>query len=193
MMKVITSTINNNRYHPEKTLINVFDRITSIERSESTVVIERDVLLDIEIIKQHKTNSKLKHDVKMIFSIRSFLHIKSICEMYLQIVGEPIHKYIEKKFRNNRIVLISIINFSMNPVHYFAELFQKKSSDYRIMIPIVLMRAEVDMALIKAEFEKTNGKSLKDCIRKNASRYYKYGLYELIGETRSDKVLNSNK
>lgn len=151
----------------------------------------KEVLADVESLKSLKVNNKLKENIKSMLYTKSFTHMNAVCQEYLKQSGEPIHNLINKRFFKNKFVLINIVNYAINPVQYYVETLKrftrKLTSDPDAVKIIILMRCEIDLLTIKNEFQRTTGKTLRDAIQVSTSGFYKYALYELIGEKRSDK------
>lgn len=160
-------------------------------RDETGIVSEKDVLDDVESLRNLKSNKKLKDPIKLMFHTKSFAHIKAVCQEYFKQTNEPIHKLVNKRFGINKIALLNIANFAINPVQYYVETFKiftrKLSADPNAIKAIIFLRSELDLVTIKSEYERTTKKSMREAIRYSSSGFFKYALYELIGEKRSDK------
>lgn len=191
MYKFLDNVVQNKKSHSDKFYINQIVRCSTFLRVESDFVETADVLADVHCLRKLETNSKLKDDIKLIFYTKHFPHISAVSQEYYNQTGEPIHNLINKNFSNNRNVMLNIVNYSINPLQYYVETFRKFTKttvgDPNVINCIILLRSEVDLVTIKNEFERTVGKSLRDAIRHSTSGFYKYALYELIGEMRSNK------
>lgn len=192
MMDFIEYKMSMVSEHKEEHILTQIGRCATTMRDESTIVIEKAVLADVDILKEIETHPELKDEIKVMFYTKSFYHIRAICQAYLKDVGLPVHHLIAHHYKNNAFVLLNIINYSLNPVQYFVETFRKmvKGNIYQYLFPlnfIILLRCEYDMVIIKREFERTTGRSMREAIRSTTSGPYKHALYHLIGETRTNK------
>lgn len=181
-----------NKDHPDRFIYKQCIRCATTMRDELGKVEEKDVFADVECLQNLKNgNKQFKDPVKLMFYTHNFAHIRAVCQAYVKETGEPIHNLINEMFGPNKLVLLNIANFAINPVQYFVETFRlytrTLTADPNIVNSIILLRSELDLVTIKSEYERTTGKSLRDAIRNSSSGFYKYALYELIGEKRSDK------
>lgn len=181
-----------NKDHPDKFIYKQCIRCVTFMRDESDTIIEKDVLADVECLRTLKNeNKRFKDPVKLMFYTQNFAHIRAVCQAYLKETNEPTHNLINDMFGPNKLVLLNIANFAINPVQYFVETFRTFTrtlkADPNTVNSIILLRSELDLVNIKSEYERTTGKSLRDAVRNSSSGFYKYALYELIGEKRSDK------
>ncbi|XP_073831772.1 annexin B11 [Musca autumnalis] len=86
--------------------------------------------------------------------------------------------------------LIAICRCVNNKAEYFASRLHKSmagiGTNDKQLIRVIITRCEIDMADIKAAFERMYGKSLKSWIKGDTSGHYKHALYALVGEQRSN-------
>lgn len=188
----IKVAIHSDPDHPNDSYVAQIIRVYETIRDESYLVEEKNVLEDVQKLLELRKNKGIKPEVKNILYTKSFAHIRAICQEYLkQNGGVAIHDLISSTFSFNKFVLLNIVNFAINPIQYFVSIFKTHggifTANTQIFNSVILLRSEVDLMDIKHEFQRVYKLSLQDHIRKKTSGYYKYALYELIGEKRSDK------
>lgn len=77
----------------------------------------------------------------------------------------------------------AIVNCTEDPVLYFAEVLEKAldKSNSKTVTRIIVTRAEVDLAKIRAEYEKKTGQNLRDVIVKKMKGDLEKLLLQLLG------------
>lgn len=130
-----------------------------------------------------------KEMAKYIFYTKTFQHIKALCIEYQKRTnGNTIQNLIDKTFVQNKFMLMNIVGYALNPVTYFVAVLRRSmkglGTNSKLLSATIVMRCEIDMADVKVEFKKISGDTLRNWIRDDTSGYYKYALYELIGEKR---------
>lgn len=160
---------------------------------ESTTIIEDEVNASVKLLRNFKDfNPYIKEDIKNIFYTKSFAHIRAVSIQYYNETGQSVNKLFAEKLFSSRYMLNNIVYYSMNPVKYFIDNLNKATrcllGDQYVIISILIMRCELDMVVLKDVFKERTGKSMRTAIKRVSHGFYKYALYELIGETRSDKI-----
>ncbi|XP_055712591.1 annexin B11 isoform X2 [Phlebotomus papatasi] len=126
----------------------------------------------------------------MVLCQRNYPQLRLVCEEYQKMTGHGLDKAIRKEFSGDVMEgLLAIVAVVCNKTEYFASLLKKSmagiGTNDRQLIRLVVTRCEIDLADIKATFERLYGKSLKSWIKGDTSGHYKHALYALIGEERS--------
>jgi annexin A7/11 len=129
---------------------------------------------------------------KDIFSTRNFQQIKLISEEYQKITGQQLEKTIKSKFiMDDKQGYLCIVRYSQDKHGFFAKRLHRSmagmGTNDNQLIRLVVTRCEIDLQDIKDTFQRNFGKSLRSWIKGDTSGHYKYCLYELIGEKRSNK------
>lgn len=81
------------------------------------------------------------------------------------------------------IISFWLVHCTEDPVLYFAEVLEKAldKSNSKTVTRIILTRAEVDLAKIRAEYEKKTGQNLRDVIVKKMKGDLEKLLLQLLG------------
>ncbi|XP_058984111.1 annexin B11 isoform X1 [Musca domestica] len=127
----------------------------------------------------------------MILCQRNYQQLKLIFQEYETMTGHSLEKAIKKEFSGDIMEgLIAICRCVNNKAEYFASRLHKSmagiGTNDKQLIRVIITRCEIDMADIKAAFERMYGKSLKSWIKGDTSGHYKHALYALVGEQRSN-------
>ncbi|XP_036318227.1 annexin B11 isoform X3 [Rhagoletis pomonella] len=126
----------------------------------------------------------------MILCQRNYQQLKLIFQEYEKMTGHTLEKAIRKEFSGDIMEgLVAIYKCVTNKTEYFASRLHKSmagiGTNDKQLIRVVITRSEIDMADIKAQYERMYGKSLKSWIKGDTSGHYKHALYALVGEQRS--------
>lgn len=121
---------------------------------------------------------------------RGYGQIRAVCDEYQRLTGHSLVKAIENEFSGDiRDGLVAVVQCMSNKAEFFAQRLHKSMAGLGTtdsqLIRVLVMRAEVDLADVKAEFERLYGKSLRSWIKGDTSGHYKHALYALIGEAPS--------
>lgn len=121
---------------------------------------------------------------------RGYGQIRAVCDEYQRLTGHTLVKAIEKEFSGDICDgLVAVVQCMSNKAEFFAQRLHKSMAGLGTtdsqLIRVLVMRAEVDLADVKAEFERLYGKSLRSWIKGDTSGHYKHALYALIGEAPS--------
>ncbi|XP_054728599.1 annexin B11 isoform X1 [Anastrepha obliqua] len=126
----------------------------------------------------------------MILCQRNYQQLRMIFQEYEKMTGHTLEKAIRKEFSGDIMEgLVAIFKCVTNKTEYFASRLHKSmagiGTNDKQLIRVIITRSEIDMADIKAQFERMYGKSLKSWIKGDTSGHYKHALYALVGEQRS--------
>ncbi|XP_039960506.1 annexin B11 isoform X1 [Bactrocera tryoni] len=126
----------------------------------------------------------------MILCQRNYQQLRLIFQEYEKMTGHTLEKAVRKEFSGDIMEgLIAIYKCVTNKTEYFASRLHKSmagiGTNDKQLIRVVITRSEIDLADIKAQFERIYGKSLKSWIKGDTSGHYKHALYALVGEQRS--------
>lgn len=151
--------------------------------------------VDIEIAKAEATmlneviRKKQPHheEVIRILGTRSKCHLKATFELYKQIRGKTIVEDIDK-YKGSDALFITILKVAVHciesPEKHFAEVVRKSivglGTDEDSLTRAIVMRAEIDMKMIREEY-KNYKTSINDDIIGDTSGYYKNFLISLVG------------
>lgn len=97
---------------------------------------------------------------------------------------------IDKLYGTQSYLIKNIISYAQNPIHFHAKkiveskkFILKNISYFNLLI---LLSCEINIMNVKMAFEQANEKSMRSFLKKYASGHYKYALYQLIGEEKSN-------
>ncbi|XP_004520906.1 annexin B11 isoform X1 [Ceratitis capitata] len=126
----------------------------------------------------------------MILCQRNYQQLRLIFQEYEKMTGHTLEKAIRKEFSGDIMEgLVAIYKCVTHKTEYFAARLHKSmagiGTNDKQLIRVVITRSEIDLADIKAQFERMYGKSLKSWIKGDTSGHYKHALYALVGEQRS--------
>ncbi|BFZ06112.1 hypothetical protein BsWGS_09150 [Bradybaena similaris] len=120
-----------------------------------------------------------------ILCLRSFPQLQETFKQYKAISGKEIEKSIGSETSGNlERGLLAVVKAAKHPGAYFAERLHSSmkgaGTDDRALIRIVVSRSEIDMVIIKQEFQKAYGKTLASFISGDVSGDYKKTLVAII-------------
>lgn len=120
-----------------------------------------------------------------IFSERSSANLASINQIYRDKYGNSLKKAVKKGTSGKfQFALLTILRCAENPPKYFAKVLHKAmkglGTDDSTLIRIIVTRTEIDMPLIKFEFQKKYSKSLHDWVYSDTSGNYRSFLLSLL-------------
>uniref|UniRef100_A0A1I7V668 Annexin n=1 Tax=Loa loa TaxID=7209 RepID=A0A1I7V668_LOALO len=115
----------------------------------------------------------------------SIPQLRQVLNDYEQIVGHSIEEAIRNEFSGDiNEGLIALVKNIQNQPGYFAfELYQAMKglgTKDKDLIRIIVSRSEIDLALIKQQYEQSYGRSLIDSIRSECSGAYRDTLIAII-------------
>lgn len=116
---------------------------------------------------------------------RSFPQLRKTFDEYLKLTSRTIEHAIDSEISGDaKMGLLSIVKCARNMPAYFAgrlhESMKGVGTDDSTLIRIVVTRCEMDMKLIKEEFEKAYGRTLQHFISGDTSGDYKKVLLGLV-------------
>lgn len=122
-----------------------------------------------------------------IFCLRNFNQLELVAQEYQFVTGHALVDDVKKEFSGDiREGLLAILRYAENPQEYFARCLYKTmkglGTNDKSLIRLIVTRCEIDMADIKAEFEKKYEKTLLSFVRGDTSGNYRRALLKLIGE-----------
>ncbi|CAG5119449.1 unnamed protein product [Candidula unifasciata] len=122
-----------------------------------------------------------------ILCLRSFPQLQETFNQYRVVSGKDIEKAIVSETSGNlERGLLAVVKAAKNPGHYFAERLYESmkgaGTNDRALIRIIVSRSEIDMVIIKNEFQKTYGKTLASFIKGDTSGDYKKTLIAIVKE-----------
>lgn len=197
----ITNKIDLDDERRERIVIKPIIKMLEANRDESTQIDMANIYNDIENIKQingsiFDNTYNNKEIIKNIFYNKNFSYIKKLYDEYIISTNgqSTLNDAIKKAFTyslSNEEIFQCIIKYSLNKDYYYAYLLKKSmkklGTNNKLLINVVVRHFEIDMYDIKVEFNKLYDDSLREWIKNDTSGHYKYALYELIGEQRSNK------
>lgn len=166
-----------------KQIIYAFERT----RDETKTLNEDEIRKSVNYLKSASVDSKNREYARLIFYCKNFKHINEVCTRVQRETNTSINTIIVKSFGESCAVIQSILAYAKYPSQYFAQILKTTGANDLLMMIIILMRCEIDMVDIKHAFELSNNCGLRKWIHDGTSGYYKYALYELIGERRRNQ------
>ncbi|XP_048249904.1 annexin A11-like [Haliotis rufescens] len=158
-------------------------------RSNTTEVNPSDALIDAqELVKAGVKKLGTDESVfNRILSLRSYSQLKEVFKAYQMACGEDIEASIKKETSGHlEQAYLSVVKLVRNTPAFYAELLYKSmkgaGTKDKHLIRLVVSRCEIDMGLIKEEFERNYGKTLASFIKGDTSGDYRKILLGLIGE-----------
>ncbi|XP_046543180.1 annexin A11-like isoform X1 [Haliotis rubra] len=158
-------------------------------RCSSTEVNPSDALIDAqELVKAGVKKLGTDESVfNRILSLRSYNQLKEVFKAYQMACGEDIETSIKKETSGHlEQSYLSVVKLVRNTPAFYAELLYRSmkgaGTKDKHLIRLVVSRCEIDMGLIKEEFERNYGKTLASFIKGDTSGDYKKILLGLIGE-----------
>lgn len=120
-----------------------------------------------------------------VLATHNFSQLKAVFDEYAKISGHPIEKAIESEFSGDcRDGFMAVIKCVRNRNAFFAELLYNSMKGLGTrdadLIRLVVSRAEVDLADIRAEYAKLYKTPLEKAITDDCSGAYKQGLIALV-------------
>jgi len=120
-----------------------------------------------------------------ILATRSYPQLRKTFQEYLNQTSRTIEHAIESEMSGDiQMGLLAIVKCAQNMPAYFAqrlyEAMKGSGTDDDTLVRIVVTRCEMDMKLIKEEFEKSYGKSLQHFIAGDTAGDYKKFLLALV-------------
>ncbi|CAH8545877.1 unnamed protein product [Dicrocoelium dendriticum] len=105
----------------------------------------------------------------MILSSKSFPHLRAVFEEYSRVSKNDIEKALKSEMSGDLLKsMLAIVRCIRNKQQYFARQLMKSMKGLgtkdRTLIRLVVSRCEIDMQLIKQEFQKAYGKTLESWI-----------------------------
>lgn len=165
--------------------------INSIRDDNTSIVNFNSVNTDVHILNSVDSDFRVKDQAKTIFYERSFNHIAAMSNQFQSHSEQSIGSFIEKNLNAYFLSIINIAIYSKYPVYYISSVLKKSmkglGTDEFLLTSCVLLTCETIMAEVKLRFKNDTGKSLRSWIKDDTSGHYKYALYELIGEKRSNR------
>jgi len=122
-----------------------------------------------------------------IFCTRSYQQLVAIFNAYEQLCQHDIEKAVKAEMSGNlERALLALVKSIRNKPGYYAELLHEamkgigtRDSD---LIRIMVLRSEIDLPIIKTEYERMYGKSLHDAFKSEISGNYQKILLTLLGK-----------
>uniref|UniRef100_A0A0R3RKG0 Annexin n=1 Tax=Elaeophora elaphi TaxID=1147741 RepID=A0A0R3RKG0_9BILA len=126
-----------------------------------------------------------KETFKTVLSQDNFRQIQKLFSEYQSMTGEPLSSTVEKVFSGDaKIAYLALIDSIQNKPRFFAkQLYDAMkglgTADHHL-IRIIVSRSEIDLALIRAEFERMYKKPLIDWIKSECSGPYRDALIVIV-------------
>jgi len=117
---------------------------------------------------------------------QSSAQLRQVFHQYRKMTGQSIINTIKKEFSGSiQEGLLAIAKITINPASYFAQELHASmkgfGTDNGSLMRIIVMRSEVDLENIKAEFLKKYGETLAQWVEDDTSGDYRKLLLKLIG------------
>lgn len=121
-----------------------------------------------------------------ILCTRSATHLMRVFEEYEKIANKSIEDSIKSETHGSlEEAMLTVVKCTRNVHSYFAErlYYAMKGAGTRdgTLIRNIVSRSEIDLNLIKSQFQKMYGKTLTSMIMGDTSGYYKTALLNLVG------------
>ncbi|XP_029185697.2 kinectin-like isoform X6 [Acropora millepora] len=119
-----------------------------------------------------------------ILTTRNYSQLRETLHTYKNMYKKDVTDYINDKLSGDfGTALKAIVHCTEDPVLYFAEVLEKAldKSNSKTVTRIIVTRAEVDLAKIRAEYEKKTGQNLRDVIVKKMKGDLEKLLLQLLG------------
>ncbi|XP_015774858.1 PREDICTED: ribosome-binding protein 1-like isoform X7 [Acropora digitifera] len=119
-----------------------------------------------------------------ILTTRNYSQLRATLHTYKNTYKKDLTDYISDKLSGDfGTALKAIVHCTEDPVLYFAEVLEKAldKSISKTVTRIIVTRAEVDLAKIRAEYEKKTGQNLRDVIVKKMKGDLEKLLLQLLG------------
>lgn len=126
-------------------------------------------------------------EIRRILCNESFATLRKVFEIYRREAGHTFGEVIDKELEGNfRLGMIALYNSIMNTPAFFAELIHAAmvgpGTRNRTLIRLLVSRSEIDLRLIKNEYEVIYNKPLAKDIKGDTSGYYEKLLLSIIKE-----------
>ncbi|XP_074631034.1 uncharacterized protein LOC141889596 isoform X6 [Acropora palmata] len=119
-----------------------------------------------------------------ILTTRNYSQLRATLHTYKIMYKKDVTDYINDKLSGDLgTALKAVVNCTEDPVLYFTEVLEKAldKSNSKTVTRIIVTRAEVDLAKIRAEYEKKTGQNLRDVIVKKMKGDLEKLLLQLLG------------
>ncbi|CAL8091814.1 unnamed protein product [Calicophoron daubneyi] len=121
-----------------------------------------------------------------ILGTKSPAHIRAVIEEYSKISEKGLEEILKSEMSGDTLrSFLAILRVMENKPRFFATQLKKSmegaGTNDRALIRIIVSRCEVDLGLIKKEFDKANKKPLEEWIKGDTSGDYKKILLALLG------------
>ncbi|XP_067031922.1 ribosome-binding protein 1-like isoform X11 [Acropora muricata] len=119
-----------------------------------------------------------------ILTTRNYSQLRETLHTYKNMYKKDVTDYINDKLSGDfGTALKAIVHCTEDPVLYFAEVLEKAldKPNSKTVTRIIVTRAEVDLAKIRAEYEKKTGQNLRDVIVKKMKGDLEKLLLQLLG------------
>lgn len=180
--------------HPDINVLPQMIRLITSSRDTNNNINMNTIRTQVRVFMEVQTDYSLKELAKSIFYENSFEHILVLSDEYQKVTGKTIGSFIENTFKRSAFTILNIAIYSKFPNFYFASVLRKSMKGIGtrsfLLSSCVLLSCETNMILVKHRFKREYGKSLRSWIKGDTSGYYKYALYELIGEKRIRDLLD---
>jgi len=113
-----------------------------------------------------------------IFSMESFPQLNLIFDEYKKVSGgQDIEKAIRSEMSGSvEKAFLALVDMARNPIEYYARRLYESMAGAgtrdRTLIRIIVLRSEIDMVQIKAEFQRKYKKTLESFIRVSTKNYF---------------------
>ncbi|CAH8513671.1 unnamed protein product [Schistosoma turkestanicum] len=156
-------------------------------REESTQVNPQMVRKDAEALYQAGEKKWGTDESKFIhvLATRSHEHIKALCRDYSNVSKKTLIDALKSEMSGNLLqAFITIVECATNAPLYFAEKLKKSmkgaGTNDRDLIRVIVSRSEIDLGLIKKEFNGLTGDTLESWIEGDTSGDYRRLLLALV-------------
>ncbi|CAH8858626.1 unnamed protein product [Trichobilharzia szidati] len=117
---------------------------------------------------------------------RSYAHLRLVFEEYTTIGKRNIEDTLKAEMHGDTLrAFLSIVSCIKNKPKYFAEKLHKSmkglGTDNKTLIRIIVSRCEIDLGIIKKEFQSLTGKTLEAYIHDDTSGDFRLILLALVG------------
>uniref|UniRef100_A0A158N8S5 Annexin n=3 Tax=Onchocerca TaxID=6281 RepID=A0A158N8S5_ONCVO len=126
-----------------------------------------------------------KEAYKMVLSQENFRQIQKLFSEYQSMTGEPLTTAVERVFSGDaKVAYLALIDSIQNKPRFFAkqlyDAMKGLGTDDQHLIRIIVSRSEIDLALIREEFERMYKKPLIDWIKSECSGPYRDALIVIV-------------
>jgi len=122
-----------------------------------------------------------------ILSHGSFAQLRLVFEEYKNLSGQTIEQAVNHEIGGElKEAIMAIIECVQSPPNFFAKRLNDAMSgagtDDATLIRVVVSRSEIDLATIKAEYERIYNRTLLSSVKNETSGDYKHALCAIIGD-----------